>query len=158
MSKRKTIRNLSKINNKSSNCITPGYFNPLINYKTKEEKVDKKNINLINKNKDHFYHMNPTELYKYKPLLKRTKINYNSSQITSIPGNVNKDNVKDRKKSGKKLFEFHNKESDIRSRNQCGNKIKYSFNTTYNLLNKNKKKYEFNAPTISYNDMKNIKN
>ena len=37
--KKITTHNLAKINNKSSNCITPGFFNPLINYKTKEKKL-----------------------------------------------------------------------------------------------------------------------
>ena len=32
-------------------------------------------MNSLNKNKDHFNNMNPTELYTYKPLTKRTKIN-----------------------------------------------------------------------------------
>ena len=35
---RKKKQNLYKINNKSSNCITPGSFNPWINYKLKENK------------------------------------------------------------------------------------------------------------------------
>lgn len=37
---RNTNHNLSKINNKSSNCITPGSFNPFINYKLKEKNIN----------------------------------------------------------------------------------------------------------------------
>ena len=51
--------NLSNINNKSSNCITPGSFNPWINYKIKENKETKIKSK---RNKDHFFHMNPTEI------------------------------------------------------------------------------------------------
>ena len=36
--KHKQLHDLSKLNNKSSNCITPGTFNPLINYKIEEKK------------------------------------------------------------------------------------------------------------------------
>jgi len=149
--------NLSKINNKSSSCITPGYFNPFINYKTKERISGNKKMDITNKNIDHFYHMNPTEFYKYKPLLKRTKINYNSSQITSLPGNVKKINIKEQKKTGKKLFEINNEESDLISQIRSRNKIKNKFNITNNSMIKKTKKYEFDAPIVSFRDMENKK-
>ena len=157
--KKITTHNLSKINNKSSNCITPGFFNPLINYKAKEKKIANKKNEFINKSKDHFYHMNPTELYRYKPILKRTKINYNLSQISSLPGNTLKNNIFGRKKSGKKMFEQNNKESkELISRNQCRNKNKYLCNTTNTFWNQNVKKYEFDDPMISCENIKSKKN
>ena len=45
--KKITTHNLAKINNKSSNCITPGFFNPFINYKTKEKKINNKKGGLL---------------------------------------------------------------------------------------------------------------
>ena len=154
-----TTNNLAKINNKSSNCITPGFFNPLINYKTKEKKITNKKGGLINKSKDHFHHMNPIEINEYKPLLKRTKINYNLSQIYSLPGNTLKHNINGKKKTGKKMFEQNNKESkELRSRNQYQNKNNYLFNTTNNFSNQNMKEYVFDDPIISYEDMNNKKN
>lgn len=157
--KKITTHNLAKINNKSSNCITPGFFNPLINYKTKEKKITNKKGGLLNKSKDHFHHMNPIEIYEYKPLLKRTKINYNLSQISSLPGNTLKNNFNGKKKTGKKTFEQNNKESkELRSRNQYQNKNNYLFNTTNTFLNQNMKIYEFDDPIISYEDMNNKKN
>ena len=157
--KKITTHNLAKINNKSSNCITPGFFNPLINYKTKEKKITNKKGGLLNKSKDHFHHMNPIEIYEYKPLLKRTKINYNLSQISSLPGNTLKNNCNGKKKTGKKTFEQNNKESkELRSRNQYQNKNNYLFNTTNTFLNQNMKMYEFDDPIISYEDMNNKKN
>ena len=156
---RNKTHNLSKINNKSSSCITPGYFNPFINYKTKENKCKNKKKDLFNKNKDHFYHMNPTELFKYKPLLKRNKVNLHSiSQIEGLPGNLIKYNINQHKKTGKKLFSLMNLESkDVKSRNQQRNNIKYLSNTI-NILGKHNasKVFEYEAPAITYRDM-NIK-
>ena len=63
----KKKHNLSIKYNKSSNCVTPSSFNPLINYEIKENKIGNKKMNLLNKNNDHFNNMNPTELYTYKP-------------------------------------------------------------------------------------------
>lgn len=103
--------------------------------------------------------MNPTELYKYKPLLKRIKTNIHTlSQIEGLPGNIiNNDNQ--RRKSGKKLFVQKNIESkENRSRNNCLNKIKYANITMYHQCRNNKTIYEYDAPTISHVDMNNKKN
>ena len=40
--KKITTHNLAKINNKSSNWITPGFLNTLINYKKKKKKITNK--------------------------------------------------------------------------------------------------------------------
>ena len=50
--------------------------------------------------------MNPTEIYQYKPQLKRTIYNYSFSQIVNLPGYMEKYdsiNLKEKKK-GKKMF------------------------------------------------------
>ena len=122
-----------KINNKSSSSITPESFNPWINYKAKENKANNKKMIPTSRNNDHFYHMNPTELHKYKPLVKRNKINYHSfSQIESLPGNTIKYDLNGRKKSGKKLFNLKNLESKEKlNRNQCKN----DFIFLHNLAN-----------------------
>ena len=136
--------NLSCINNKSSGCITPDSFNPLINYKHKENKIKTKNVPL--KNKDHFYHMNPTVINTYKPLIKR---------------NININTQKEKRKSGKKIFGFKNIESkeECNSRNTFRNRIELC-NTTNNFWvnNKNNRKiiYEYEAPVISYKNYKGI--
>ena len=144
--KKRKKHNLSCINNKSSGCITPDSFNPLINYKYKENKTKIKNVPQIYKNKDHFYHMNPTVLNTYRPLIKLNfKINIQ----------------KEKRKSGKKLFGLKNVESkeDCNGRNTYRNRIKYLCNTTNNFLvnNKNNRKiYEYDDPVISYKNYKRI--
>ena len=146
--------NLYKLNNKSSNCITPGSFNPLINYITKEEKIIHGKSNLQNKNKDHFYHMNPIELYKYKPQLKREKLNILFlSQILGLPGN-SRNIITERKKSGKKIFNLTNKESNkTYSRNQSRKMIKFTSNKSNIFKNNNRKTIQYDCPIISYGDM-----
>ena len=134
---------LSLINNKSSNCITPGSFNPLINYKVKEKKY--RNINGFRyyKNQDHFFHMNPTEIYIYKPQLKRTFNGLSFSRNEKV------------KKTGKKLFCLKNVESKdgINDRNSYKKNFKYLSNTINNNFAKNLKIYEYDAPAISYKDV-----
>ena len=102
--KRKQLHDLSKLNNKSSNCITPGTFNPLINYKL-EEKKEKPKIKRNNpKNKDHFYHMTPTQRYIFKPQTKQSMYNYHLiSQIGTLPGRSRIDKI-ELKKTGRKKF------------------------------------------------------
>ena len=138
--------NLSCINNKSSGCITPESFNPLINYKLKQEKKIKKNENRFDKNKDHFHHMNPTEIFTYKPMIKRI------FNINSI--------LQKEKKKGKKLFCLKNVESkgvwNSRNTFNNNNKIKYMSNTTNNFCVNNKKIYEYEAPVISCKNYKEI--
>ena len=136
---------LSFINNKSSNCITPGTFNPWINYKIDDKKY--LNTKIRNeKNRDHFFHMNPTEIYKYKPILKRVFTPSTFSKNQKI------------KKIGKKFFGLKNAESKEENNNR--NKIKYRqrylINDTNNFFNKNNKIYEYDAPVISYRDFKKI--
>lgn len=140
--------NLSYINNKSSNCITPGSFNPLINYKIEEKKHKKSIETNYYKNKDHFFHMNPTEIYKYKPQLKRV---FNSLSFSR--------NEKT-KKTGKKLFSLKNVESkeDFYSINTFTNRIKYLNNRTNTFFTKNLKVYEYEEPVISNKDVKKRKN
>ena len=108
--KKRKKHSLSCINNKSSGCITPDSFNPLINYKYKENKAKTKNVPKFYKNKDHFYHMNPTVINTYKPLIKR---------------NININTQKEERKSGKKIFGFKNIESkeEFNSRNTFRNII-----------------------------------
>lgn len=154
---------LCNINNKSCSCITPGSFNPLINYKIEDKEKNKYKYKIKNyRNKDHFFHMNPTEIYKYKPQLKRTKYNYSYSQIVGLPGSQKNNgiNLKE-KKSGKKIFFLKNKESkDDRSRNQkkfiCLNNIS-NINTIYNKLENKMKTYEYEAPIITYKNIDNFK-
>ena len=103
--------------------------------------------------------MNPTEIYKYKPQLKRTEYNYSYSQIVGLPGSLkNNSNIKE-KKRGKKMFFFHNKESkDDKSRNQKKlnslNNINY---TSYYKLGNNMKTFEYEAPTITHKNIKDLK-
>ena len=140
---RNTNHNLSKINNKSSNCITPGSFNPFINYKLKEKKH--KYISRNEKNKDHFFHMNPTEIYTYRPILKRI---YNCH---SFARDENKN------KTGKKMFNLKNvesKENQWDNNNKCKKRrFDYLCNTSNNFCNKNKKMYIFDGPTITSRDI-----
>ena len=64
---KKGIKNkLWNLNNKSCSCITPESFNPLINYRVEDKDKNKSKIKYY-RNKDHFFHMNPTEIYQYKP-------------------------------------------------------------------------------------------
>jgi len=136
---------LSFINNKSSNCITPGSFNPWINYKIDDKKY--KNTKIRNdKNKDHFFHMNPTEIYQYKPILKRV------FNLSTFSGNQKV------KKSGKKIFGLKNAESteENNNRNKLKYRQRYIINNTNNFFNKNNKIYEYDAPVISYRNVKKI--
>ena len=114
-------------------------------------------MNSLNKNNDHFNNMNPTELYTYKPLTKRTKINYSFSQI-NLPGNQknNNDIMTERKKSGKKLFLLKNVESkEDNNRNYRRNKFIYVYKTKNDIFAGNIKKIiELDGDIISYEDMK----
>jgi len=144
--KKRKKHKLSCINNKSSGCITPDSFNPLINYKYKENKTKTKNVPKFYKNKDHFYHMNPTVLTTYKPLLKR---------------NFNINEQKPKRKSGKKIFGLKNIESkeECYSRNTFRNRIelcKTTNNFWVNKRNNRKIIYEYEAPVISYKNFKGI--
>jgi hypothetical protein len=154
LSQRNKKQNLYKINNKSSNCITPGSYNPLINYITKEEKTSNKKYISRNKSKDHFYHMNPTELHKFKPQLKRAKLNIIFlSQILGLPGS-SKNAITERIKTGKKIFNLTNRESkETHSRNQCRKMVKYLSNTSNTFMNNNRKIIQYDCPIISYRDM-----
>lgn len=141
--------------NKSSNCINPEYFNPLINYKNKDEKKKIIRRNYIS-NKDHFDNMTPTQIYKYKPHIKKSKYNYYSlSQIDSLPGKILSRIEKiPIKRSGKKIFKkFYleeSKENIGRNNNNLKNKTIINVNN-----NKNKAKvYEFDNPMICHRDMK----
>lgn len=158
---RKKTNNLSRINNKSSSCVIPNSFNPLINYGiNRDKKINNKRANLINnkKNNDHFYHMNPTELFKYKIQIKRKKINYHTiTQILGLPGSKKNVDIFPKKKSGKKYFQliYKNKESDEDTRRDINrNKLGYSYNATNNFMKLiSKKIYEFDGPIISYKDI-----
>ena len=133
--------NLSNINNKSSNCITPGSFNPWINYKSKENKE----INIRNqKNKDHFYHMNPTEIHKYKPMLKRTYNYFGSTRKEKVTGikSLGLKNVE-----SKEEYDIHN---ITKKRFKC------LTNTPHIFFAKNLKIYEYEPPVISYKDLRKI--
>lgn len=139
--KRNKKHNLSYINNKSSNCITPGSFNPLINYKFEENKYKKKYPLRNSKNQDHFFNMNPTQTYEYKPQLKRV---FNCLTFS-----------RNQKKSGKKLFCLKNVESK-----EDGNNFKafrkrntYLANITKKFCGKNINVYEYEEPIISYKEM-----
>ena len=133
--------NLSNINNKSSNCITPGSFNPWINYKIKENKETKIKSK---RNKDHFFHMNPTEIHKYKPILKRTYNYLGSTRDEKITG---------KKTFGAKKNVESKEEYDIS--NITRKRFKCLINTSHIFFVKNLKIYEFDSPAISYKDLKN---
>ena len=133
--------NLSNIHNKSSNCITPGSFNPWINYKIKENKETKIKSK---RNKDHFFHMNPTEIHKYKPILKRTYNYLGSTRDEKITG---------KKTFGAKKNVESKEEYDIS--NITRKRFKCLINTSHIFFVKNLKIYEFDSPAISYKDLKN---
>ena len=144
------MHKLSDLNNKSSSCIYPEYFNPLINYKNKENKENKKIRRNYITNKDHFYNMMPIQFYKYTPLKKKSMFNYYLiSQIDNIPGSKQSRVCKiSIKKGGKKTFtKFTFEESkNILSRN--------TNNKYFNKPRKYTKVYEFDNPIISHRDMK----
>ena len=153
---------MSNKNNKSSNCIAPGSFNPLINYKT-DEKPKRKMRRIFYKNQDHFNNMTPTQIYTYRPHIKQSKYNhYLISQIDSLPGSrpplLAKNLIK---KSGKKTFKNMNlfeesKENFIYKNN---NKLKKG---NISNINNNRSKfsqvYEFDNPVISHLDVCNKDN
>jgi len=149
---------LSIFNNKHSNCITPEKFNPLINYKESDSKKRKR----IYSNKDHFKNMTPTQLYKYRPHVKRPMYShYLESQIDCLPGSKPpyKSNI-NTKKTGKKMFKTNifEESKDIfdMNWNNFKNNKKYKNNNIINFNNKRNKisqVYEFDNPVISYNDI-----
>jgi hypothetical protein len=149
---------LSNLNNKSSNCITPESFNPLINYEPGKEKISRKKIRRsIYTNKDHFYNMTPTQLYEYKPHVKISKHNYHlDSQIDSLPG-PNKSKII-MKKTGKRIFKSNlfEESKDNFDKNSINNNINIYKNGKITNINNNKSKfsqvYEFDDPVISYRD------
>jgi hypothetical protein len=161
--KRRIKRNtLSIFNNKSSSCITPGAFNPLINYQESENNYRKKRKKIFYSNRDHFKNMTPTQISKYRPLVKRPMYNhYLESQIDFLPGRrpPHKPNIYI-KKTGKKMIKtniyeeskdiFGNKWSDF-----LYNKKNKNNNTTNINNNKNKFSpiYEFGDPVISSRDI-----
>lgn len=149
---------LSQLNNKSSSCINPDYFNPLINYRH-EEKTGKKKIRRnYETNKDHFINMTPTQLYIYKPHTKQSMYNYYLiSQIDSLPGSrqsrIGKIAIK---KTGKKTFNKNLFEESKGTfyRNNNNNNFKYkNFTAINNKFGKISKVYEFDNPIITHRDM-----
>lgn len=144
----KKIHNLSNIYNKSSTCLNPEYFNPLINYKNEDKKEKSKIRRNYISNKDHFNNMIPTQLYSYTPHTKKSKFNfYQISQIDNIPGSNYSREVKNPiKKTGKKIFKkISNQETkNVFSRNN---------NYLNNYPGKFTKVYEFDNPAISHIDM-----
>lgn len=155
--KGKKQNKLSNLNNKSSSCINPEYFNPLINYKNEEKKEKKKIRRNYLTNKDHFINMMPTQIYKYKPHVKPSMYShYLNSQIDYLPGNNPSYKGKiSLKRSGKKIFKDKFEESkDNYSRNNfCNNNKNYCYNKNGNFT----KVYEFDNPAITGRDM-DIKN
>lgn len=139
------------MNNKSSSCINPDYFNPLINYNN-EEKKKKKIIrrNYIT-NKDHFVNMMPTQLYKYIPHTKQSIYNfYLKSQIDNLPGSTPSPLCRNViKRKGKKTFKNKFEES------KDNYDLKNFKNKTYLYKNpgKNIKVYEFDNPIITHRDL-----
>ena len=157
---------LSNLNNKSSNCITPGSFNPLINYEPGKEKISRKKIKRnCYTNQDHFYNMTPTQLYKYRPHVKKAKYNYHlDSQIDILPG-PNKSKIL-MKKTGKKIFKSNLFEESKDNFDKNSNNInhKKNYNNIYKNgkitnINNNRSKfsqiYEFDDPVISERDICN---
>jgi hypothetical protein len=153
---------LSNLNNKSSNCITPGSFNPLINYEPGKEKISRKKIRRnCYTNQDHFYNMTPTQLYKYRPHVKKAKYNYHlDSQIDILPG-PNKSKIL-MKKTGKKIFKSNLFEESKDNFDKNSNNInhKKNYNNIYKndkITNINRSKfsqvYEFDEPIISHRDI-----
>lgn len=155
---RKKMHKLSNINNKSSSCISPDYFNPLINYKQEEEKNVKNKIkrNYIT-NKDNLVNMTPTQIYKYTPHIKQSKYNYYlKSQIANLPGSrpsrIGKIAFK---KCGKKTFNIKNQgelKEILNGRNRIDPNLKKQAKT-YHDSGKNYKIYEFDNPIISSKDI-----
>ena len=176
--RKRNNHSLSNDNNKSASCISPDYFNPLINYKCEEEnslKIKKIRRNNI-KNKDHFYNMFPTQLYVMRPHTKQSMYNYYLiSQIDNLPGYRPSHLIKHiNKGKGKKMFydkninNSINEEAKGKSRNiyynkyNDNNKIKSLKNYTAvnpirKKINNNREKtmkiYEIDDPVISYIDM-----
>ena len=99
--------------------------------------------------------MNPTEIYQYKPQLKRTIYNYSFSQIVNLPGYMEKYdsmNLKEKKK-GKKMFLPKDNEKKVgQGRNK--NRKLYLNNITSNIFHAKKKELVFDDPVIT---CKNIK-
>lgn len=152
--KGKKPHKLSNINNKSSSCINPEYFNPLINYKNEENKEKKKIRRNYITNKDHFVNMVPTQLYKYVPHTKQSMYNfYLKSQIDSLPGStpspIGRNIIK---RKGKKTFK--NKYEESKDDYSLNNYQQYNKTNYYKNPGKNTKVYEFDNPTISFRDMK----
>jgi len=155
---------LSNLHNKSSNVITPGTFNPLINYEQGKEKISRKKIKRnCYTNSDHFHNMTPTQLYKYRPHVKPSKYNYHLiSQIDSLPGPNKAEILK--KRTGKRIFKsnlFEESKDDF-DKNTNNNNHKKNYNNVYKNskitnVNNNRSKfsqvYEFDDPVISYRDI-----
>ena len=84
--------------------------------------------------------MNPTEIYQYKPQLKRTIYNYSFSQIVNLPGYMEKYdsiNLKEKKK-GKKMFLPKDNEKKVgQGRNK--NRKLYLNNITSNIFHPKKR-------------------
>lgn len=139
------MHKLSNLNNKSSSCIYPEYYNPLINYKNEEGKEKKKIRRNYITNKDHFNNMMPTQFYKYTPHTKQSMFNYYLiSQIDNLPGSkqsrIGKSSIK---KGGKKTF---NKNTFEESKNIFSRNINSKY---FNKPGKLTKVYEFDNPIIS---------
>ena len=143
------MHKLSDLNNKSSSCIYPEYFNPLVNYKNEEKKEKKKIRRNYIINKDHFGNMIPTQFYKYTPHSKQSMFNYYLiSQIDNLPGSSQTFIYKILiKKGGKKTF---NKNIFEESKNNFSSRSKSKY---FNKPEKYTKVYEFDNPIISHRDM-----
>jgi hypothetical protein len=161
--KRRIKRNtLSIFNNKSSSCITPGAFNPLINYQESENNYRQKRKRIFYSNRDHFNNMTPTQLYKYRPHIKRPEYShYLKSQIDCLSGSRHpyKSNIST-KKTGKRMFKTNIFEESKNIYDQKWNDYLYNKKNKNNNIanfnnngNKISKVYEFDNPVISSRDI-----
>ena len=144
------MHKLSNLNNKSSSCINPEYFNPLINYKNKDKKTNKKIRRNYITNKDNFNNMMPTQFSIYTPHTKQSMFNYYLiSQIDNLPGSRQSHLAKiSIKKGGKKTFNKIIFEESKNNFSRNINKSKY-----FNKPGKYTKVFELNNPVISHIDM-----
>ena len=122
---------MSTINSKSSSCLTPLSFNPLISYRNK--KNNNCNFKKGFSNKDHFEHMVPTEVKsKIRPKFKTKISKFHFTQIETLPGYKEFEEHKDmnNKRTGKKIFinsDFSYKQNNhSRNINKKNNDIKFT--------------------------------
>ena len=153
---------LSNFNKKSSSCITPGAFNPLINYQESENNCRTKRKRMFYSNRDHFNNMTPTQIYKYRPHIRRPAYShYLKSQIDCLSGSRHpyRSNIYT-KKTGKRMFKTNifeeSKNIYDKNWNNCiYNKKNKNNNITNFNNNRNKisQVYEFDNPVISSRDI-----